>query len=42
MNQEQKLVFRADSGPRYDNLWVLALLAALWILSIALHVPGMP
>lgn len=31
-----------DNEPYTKNLWVIALVIGLWILSILLHVPGMP
>lgn len=32
MNESQPLVFRVENGPRYQNLWVLVLIAALIVL----------
>lgn len=42
MNDNNLIVQRQHTGPRYANLWVLVLLAVLWIVSIVLYVPGMP
>lgn len=36
-----RLVHRAE-GEGNKNLWVLVLVAGLWIVSIAFYLPGMP
>lgn len=43
MNEETKLIFRTGEDRfQVKNLWVIALVIGLWVLSIILHVPGMP
>lgn len=39
-NDSTKLVHRTDTGG--SNYWVLGLVFTLWVLSVALYLPGMP